>query len=113
MGKVAGKFNIRLKKAREIRRLGQSMLAERASLHPSSVSHFERGGREPSLDNIRRLAIALEVSTDYLLGLVDEVGGSIAEDDTLYRHIKNLTEDDRELAQNFVKMLAERTKSIK
>jgi len=54
------------------------------------------------------LAIALEVTTDYLLGQVDDVGGATAEADTLYRDVKNLTEDDRELAQNFVQMLAER-----
>lgn len=101
-------FKERLKKARKIRGLGQSALAEKAGLPPSSISHFEGGGRKPSFENLRRLAIALEVTTDYLLGQVDEVGGAVAEADILYRHVKNLTEDDRELAQNFVKMLAER-----
>lgn len=103
-------FKARLKKAREIRGLGQSALAERAGLPSSSISHFEGGGRKPSFENLRRLAIALEVTTDYLLGQVDDVGGATAEADTLYRHVKNLTEDDRELAQNFVQMLSERNR---
>jgi len=100
-------FKERLKKAREIRGLGQSNLARKAGLPPSSISHFEGGGRKPSFENLRRLAVALEVTTDYLLGRVDDVG-SVAEADPLYRHVKNLSSEDRELARSFLKILAEK-----
>ena len=38
----------------------------------SSIAHFETGTRKPSFDSLRRLANALEMTTDYLLGRVDE-----------------------------------------
>ena len=37
----------------------------------SSIAHFETGTRKPSFESLRRLAIALEITTDYLLGRVD------------------------------------------
>ena len=43
-------------------------LAERTGFHPSAVPHFETGQRAPSFDNLKRLADALDVTTDYLLG---------------------------------------------
>jgi transcriptional regulator with XRE-family HTH domain len=46
----------------------QGDLATRASLPVSAISHFEIGDRKPSLDNFRRLADALNVTADYLLG---------------------------------------------
>jgi len=33
------------------------------------ISHFERGRRQPLVHNLVRLATALNVSTDFLLGL--------------------------------------------
>jgi transcriptional regulator with XRE-family HTH domain len=77
---------------------------------PSSIAHFEAGARKPSFDTLRRLASALEVTTDYLLGRVDEP--SLAEaGDPLYRDIGKLTGGDRDLAKDFLKMLAERSQA--
>src|SRR5262245_26970266 len=91
-------FPDRLRKARYIRELDQSRLAERAGLPSSSISHFEAGSRKPSFENLRRLANALEVSTDFLLGRVDEPEAN-AQVDPLYRHVQNLSAEDRDLAQ--------------
>ena len=65
-------FPDRLRNAREIRDLTQSELSTRSGLQPSAISHFEAGTRKPSFENLRRLATALEVTTDYLLGRVDD-----------------------------------------
>lgn len=102
-------FPQRLKIAREMRGLDQSALAEKASLPPSSISHFEAGSRKPSFENLRRLANALEVTADYLLGRVDDPE-AYADADPLYRDFKNLSSDDREIAQSFMKSLADRKK---
>jgi transcriptional regulator with XRE-family HTH domain len=58
----------RLRAFREMRGLTQSELGARAGMAAASVSHFETGQRIPSLDSLVRLADALEVSTDALLG---------------------------------------------
>ena len=103
-------FMERLRRARELRGLSQSGLAGRAGMPPSSIAHFETGTRKPSFDTLRRLANALEVTTDYLLGRVEdpELGSS---GDPLYRDIGKLTTRDRELARDFLEMLATRSKS--
>jgi len=79
-------------------------------LPPSSIAHFETGSRKPSFDTLRRLAGALEVTTDYLLGRVDDPALAEA-GDPLYRDIGKLTGEDRELAKDFLKMLAERSEA--
>jgi transcriptional regulator with XRE-family HTH domain len=103
-------FQDRLKKARELRELKQNELAARAKLPPSSIAHMEAGTRKPSFDNLKRLAIALEVTTDYLLGRVDEPGLAEA-GDPLFRDVGKLTDSDREHARDFLKMLAERSEA--
>ena len=100
-------FKDRLKAARELRQLKQSEVAERAKLPPSSIAHFEGGARKPSFDTLRRLANALEVTTDYLLGRVDDPGLAEA-GDPLYRDIGKLTGKDREMAKDFLEMLAKK-----
>jgi transcriptional regulator with XRE-family HTH domain len=100
-------FKDRLKAARELRKLKQSEVAERAKLPPSSIAHFEAGARKPSFDTLRRLANALEVTTDYLLGRVDDPGLAEA-GDPLYRDMGKLTDRDREIAKEFLEMLAKK-----
>jgi transcriptional regulator with XRE-family HTH domain len=46
----------------------QMDLARKTRLKQSAISQFETGRRTPSFHNLRRLADALEVSADYLLG---------------------------------------------
>jgi len=102
-------FQERLRMARKIRDLRQGELAARAGLPAASISHFEGGTRKPSFDNLRRLAQALEVSTDYLLGRVDQLELN-AGSDPIYRHVENLTGRDREIAEEFLKVLAEKNR---
>jgi transcriptional regulator with XRE-family HTH domain len=58
---------------RKRRKLTQRQLAARISLHPISLSKIERGVvQELEASTVRKLAQALSVKTDYLLGLVGE-----------------------------------------
>jgi len=105
-------FQERLRAARDLRKWSQGELAEKAAMPPSSIAHFETGSRKPSFETLRRLANALEVTTDYLLGRVDEPTLAQAAD-PLFRDVSKLTGGDRELAKDFLKMLAERNKQGK
>ena len=103
-------FPERLRIARQTRDLNQETLAKRANLQPSAISHFETGTRKPSFDNLRRLADALDVTTDYLLGRVEEmqdVGGA----ERVHRHLDQLSSADREMAEEFLQLLARRAKA--
>ena len=61
-------FPANLKALRELRKLTQAELGNRAGMGAASVSHFETGQRAPSLDSLVKLADALDVTVDTLLG---------------------------------------------
>jgi len=105
---MSEKFPARLRAARALRGLSQSELAERADLQPSAVSHFETGRRSPSFDNLKALAEALQVSTDYLLGRVNDPGVHSAATDKLFRHAENMSSDDLDTLTGFAEMLAKK-----
>ncbi len=96
-------FPERLKEIRELRKLTQAQLAEKSKIPSTSISHLESGSRKPSFDNLRKLGIALDVSTDYLLGRVDSFAETHT--DTLFRDLQNLTESDRETIRRFAESL--------
>ena len=102
-------FPDRLRRAREYRGLTQGELAERANLQPSAISHFETGTRKPSFDNLRLLADTLDVTTDYLLGRVDEFK-DLAGADKLHRHYDALQDSDRKFADELITHLAEKAR---
>ena len=71
------------------------------------MSHFETGARKPSFDNLRKLADALEVTTDYLLGRVSDPVGLVGAE-RIYRNLGHLTGSDRKTAEDMIEMLATR-----
>ncbi len=99
-------FPERLKSMRETRGWSQEELATKARLQATAISHFETGGRSPSFDNLKKLADALNVSSDYLLGRSDSqemVGPGV---DKLYRHAAKLSGDDLKVLENMAQLLA-------
>ncbi len=54
-------FGATLKRFREVRRVSQSKLAERAGFDHSYVSRLESGARTPTRDAVQQLADALEL----------------------------------------------------
>ena len=61
------RFGNRLRELRQARGVSQEALADLAGLHRTYVSSVERGERNISLQNIDRLAAALEVSLAELM----------------------------------------------
>lgn len=60
-------FAMRLKEIRQSRGLSQEGLADRAGLHRTYVGSVERAERNVSIDNMERIARALEVDITELL----------------------------------------------
>lgn len=76
-------FSKNLLKARQNLKLSQKELAEKANVSPASLSAYEQRGKFPSLDVAARIAEALGVSLDWLVGRekekkVDSVSGVFA-----------------------------------
>lgn len=61
-------FSENLKVVRHDRGLSQRELAEKCGIPQGHICHFESARRQPLLHNLVRIAVALEVSTDILLG---------------------------------------------
>ena len=57
-----------LRATRVERELTQAALAELTGLEPCAISHFEAARRTPHVENLVRLANALNCTTDSLLG---------------------------------------------
>lgn len=62
----------RIKNARNNMHYTQKDLAELMSVNPTTVSGWELGRNEPSIDTLKKLATKLEVSFDYLAGVENE-----------------------------------------
>lgn len=62
----------RLRISREAKGFTQDDLADRASLGQSQLNRYENGKSEPTLDVVIRLAEVLDVSVEWLLGVVDD-----------------------------------------
>lgn len=62
----------RITQARNDLNINQKELAKKANITEANLSRYENGIREPKSSVLIRLADALEVTTDYLVGLSDE-----------------------------------------
>jgi transcriptional regulator with XRE-family HTH domain len=104
-------FPKRLRQARETRDLSQQELAQRTGLQQPVVSLYESGSRRPSFRNLGRLADALEVATDYLIGRAKSPGLQPQADGAMLRNYQKLTATDREVVRGLIAQLAKRNRS--
>ena len=68
-------FAKRLQEARKRKHLKQREVAEYLQITPRSYQQYEGGVRRPNYETLVTLAIYLDVTTDYLLGLSDTPKG--------------------------------------
>lgn len=66
-------FQGRVRAARQRAHLTQEALAALMGCHKADVSKMERGKMVPTAPRLRHLSISLNVSADFLLGLVEEM----------------------------------------
>ena len=67
-GKESESFGVILKTLRRAAGLTQTELAKRLNISRSSVSNYENGEREPSIDILKVISAYFSVPVDYLLG---------------------------------------------
>lgn len=104
----ADDFGARLVIARERRGLSQTEVAKLAKLQPAAIGHFERDRRKPSFANVRALARALNVSSDFLLGRSASMEGAT----TAFRGEDSLSHHDREHIQMMIDLINQRRGSM-
>lgn len=62
------RFGRRLYSLRTMLGMSQAELSKKSGVSVQSISHYERGRRNPKIDKVRSLAKALGVTSSYLLG---------------------------------------------
>ena len=98
----------RIKNQRTKLRITQTELARAARLTPAAISQFESGARKPSFDALSKLAKALKVTTDYLLGMKQAGYQDILADpkvSVMFRGIMELPENDKQTMLEFYEFL--------
>ncbi|AIW31017.1 MULTISPECIES: helix-turn-helix domain-containing protein [Bacillus] len=110
----------RLKICRKQKKLTQTELAEKVKTTKGTISNYENGHSSPSNEMLRDLADALDTTTDYLLGRVDNHSSVIKEtsefeqafgDDDLqlaFREARDFSEESQKQAIDFIKYLKEK-----
>ena len=96
-------FALRLKELRETAEMTQSKLASLAGMDPSAIAHLEGGRRKPSFHNIRKLAKALNITTDVLLNQSEPV--------MAFRNAQDLSDADIKTVQSIINTLANKPKT--
>lgn len=96
-------FGNRLRQLRKERKLTQQQLAELIGVKNSVISFYEVGERVPSPEVLRKLALALHVTADYLLGI--ERGATI--------DASGLDEQDCFVVQMMIDRLREKSKPVR
>ena len=61
----------RLKELRKYHVMTQAEVAARLNLSPAAIGNYERGSREPGIEELILLADFFHVSLDYLVGRID------------------------------------------
>ena len=88
-------FGSRVAAIRKEKQLSQNELGKRAGISGDIVGKYERDEMKPSIETATKLAAALEVSLDYLVG----IGEMQVFDKSLLRRVEelaNLPEQDRQ-----------------
>jgi transcriptional regulator with XRE-family HTH domain len=74
---VARRFGENLRRARRHADLSQEEVGYLASLHRTEIGLLERGARVPRIDTLVKLASALSIPPEELLGGIDWQPGSV------------------------------------
>jgi transcriptional regulator with XRE-family HTH domain len=96
----------KIKNLRKNKKWSQAELAGRVGVHVTHISRLETERYAPSLDLLKKLAEAFEVTTDYLLyESADNIGPLNFKDKTLYEKMKlidTLEEADRSVISGVI-----------
>ena len=89
-------FSARLRALRMDKNISQQQLAHLVQATQTQISKWENGIIEPNLTQLEKIANALEVSADYLLGRENDIG--------LVEINSDLSGDEQELINQYRKL---------
>lgn len=107
-------FAERLKELRKQSHLTQVGLAKRLGIGQSSYADWERGKKNPTQENLVKLAQILNVSVDYLVGSTEDKEDRLDNIEILFRmNSKGLTEEEKKVfKKELIEFMEERKKAF-
>lgn len=102
-----------IKAIRKQMKLSQYSLAMLANISPTAVCNFERMRTLPSLETIRRLADALGVTTDYLLGRETAPNGAGPLAKKIIHNLGLMSPEDQEFTAKITTIMSQKNRSKK
>ncbi|CDL83357.1 MULTISPECIES: helix-turn-helix domain-containing protein [Xenorhabdus] len=108
-------FATRLREAREARKMTQARLADLLAVNRRVYNRWERGSSVPQLDTVVKIAQALQMSIDALVGLEEPKAPKIHNPklQALYEQIDSLSDEDQQALIVLMDSLVTRTKMAK
>jgi transcriptional regulator with XRE-family HTH domain len=100
----------RLKEVRNQRGLTQERLGKLAGINTTTIAHFETGSRLPSVSNLKSIAKSLATSSDYLIGLSDQLN-TLA--DCIMNNLRFVSVEEYDLIQHMTEYMASKNGSVK
>jgi transcriptional regulator with XRE-family HTH domain len=103
---MASKFGDNLKKIRIEKNVSQQELADLINTHSTHISRYERNLAAPSIDVVKKIAEALDVSTDTLIyGTQDEkVKNSLKDNEllNLFTKLQSLSNKQQDTVKDLI-----------
>lgn len=103
---VKSSFGQRLTEAREAKGFTKDKLGKLIKIHYSQIGRYERNEASPSADALKKMANALNVSTDYLMnGTTSDLAAENIQDKTLinqFNRIIELSEDNKTVVSKLI-----------
>lgn len=94
-------FSLRLSKIRKDKKMTQQVMADTIGIHVSQIKRYESGDTQPSLDVLRKIAIALNISADLLL--FDEGERDLPNNLQLkFEAVSQMSEEDQKAIQSLI-----------
>jgi len=106
----------KIKKLRKNKGLAQKQLAEMVGINTTHLSRLETGRYQPSVEVLKKLADALQVSTDYLLSDTDDEAEEIRIQDQSFvdkiRLLDSLDDKEKETVLNVIDAMLTKRKML-
>ena len=103
---VKSSFGQRLTEAREAKGFTKDKLGKLIKIHYSQIGRYERNEASPSADALKKMANALNISTDYLMnGTTNDMAAENINDKTLinqFNRISELSEDNKTVVSKLI-----------
>jgi len=97
-------FSRRLAKIRKDKKMTQQQMADLIGIHVSQIKRYESGDTQPSLEVLRKIALALNISADLLLFDTEERDPS-GDLKMQFEALEQFSDDEKRIAKELLDSL--------